>query len=294
MNETSLPHRFLSPAALAACLLALAACGDKSTASGRNGQWVAKVDDREITVHQVNAELNGVTGASPEASQRRAVATLVDRRLLVDAAIAAKQDRDPETMQAIELAKDQIIAQAYLRKTMGTPDKPTADEVSAYFKANPALFAQRRQYEMRQLALDPALFDTTLQGIVEGARSLDEIASAFAARNVVFAQERVMRTSAELPAPMRAQLDSLAGGRPFVLKTPASTIVATLTQVGDIPLGLQEATPQIEQALAMAHARELATEEVARLRQGARIEYKDGYGPPPAPAIALNARSDAP
>nr|WP_314544164.1 EpsD family peptidyl-prolyl cis-trans isomerase [uncultured Massilia sp.] len=284
-------------AALLAGLLALGGCGDKSAAGGPAGQWVARVNDREITVHQVNAELNGAgAGAAlpAEAAQRRAVESLVDRRLLVDAALEAKQDREPETMQAIELAREQIIAQSYLRKTMGQPPRPTPGEVGAYFDANPDLFAKRKQYEMRQIAVDTAVFDTVLKGAVDGARSLEDVEAAFAARDVRFATERAMRTGADMPPAMRAKLDTLVGGKPFVIRTNAKVLVATLSYVGEAPVSLAEATPQIEQRLLATRVRDAAMTEVARLRKQARIEYKDGYGPVQAnPANPANPAGPA-
>lgn len=291
MKDATLSRHTVCNAALLAGLLAgflaLGGCGDKPAAGGPAGQWVARVNDREITVHQVNAELSaGLTGAGAaaaalpaEAAQRRAVESLVDRRLLVDAALEAKQDREPETMQAIELAREQIIAQSYLRKTMGQPPKPTPAEVGAYFDANPDLFAKRKQYEMRQIAVDTAVFDTVLKGAVDGARSLEDVEAAFAARDVKFATERAMRTGADMPPAMRAKLDTLVGGKPFVIRTNAKVLVATLSHVGEAPVSLAEATPQIEQRLLAMRVRDAAMTEVARLRKQARIEYKDGYGP---------------
>lgn len=271
-----------------ASLLALAACGQKSDAPAPTGQWVAKVNEREITVHQVNAEMNGLNaGALPAAAaQRRVVDSLVERRLLVDAAAKTGAERTPEVLLAIEKAKEQIIAQHYLRQTVGAPKKPSAAEVSEYFKQHPALFAERKQYDMRQLVVETAQFTDEVKRKVDTAATLDEVEAALSAANIKFAKGRTLRTSAEMPAPMLGKLEALSSGKPFVVRAPANVVIATMSFVKDVPVTQQEATPQIEQYLANASAQKAASAEIARLRKEAKLEYKPGYGPDTATAAA--------
>jgi EpsD family peptidyl-prolyl cis-trans isomerase len=269
--------------ALLGSFLLLTACGQKATSSNHNGQWVAKVNDKEITVHQVNAELSNA-GASvadmpAEVAQRRMVEAIVERQLLVDAAVKAKQDRDPEVMQTIEQAKQQIIAQAYLRKTLGSRLTPSQADVSDYYNKNPDLFAKRKQLEMRQLSVDNAAFNDDLAQAVDSAKSLDDVESSFNAKNVKFVKGRVLRTSTDLPPQMRENMDKLISGKPFVVRTGSNVIVGTMSVTGEAPVNLQEAAPQIAQYLINTRGREASAAEIARLRKDAHIEYKTGYGP---------------
>lgn len=271
---------------LVAISLILSACSDKSVAPA--GQWVAKVNDHEITVHQVNAELSNAgpaaTGLPADVVQRRMVDAIVERQLLVDAAAREKLDRAPEVTQAIEQARQQIIAQAYVRKTLGVNLAPSPGDISDYYDKNPDLFAKRKQLEMRQLSVDNAAVDDHMARIVDAARTLDDVEAAFTANHVKFVKGRLLRTGSDFPPPMRANMDKLLSGKPFVLRTGAGVTVATMSVSGEAPVSLQEATPEIAQYLVNARGRDATHAELTRLRKEAQIEYKSGYGPAIVPA----------
>lgn len=290
------PHMALA----AATVVLLVACGDKTASTSKSGQWVAKVDGREITVHQVNAELRNVgstaAGASADALQQKAVENLVDRQLLVAAAAKAKYDRDPEVMQAIEMAREKIIAQTYLRKKLAGSERASDAEVTEYFNKHPELFTKRKQYEMRQLTVDAAAFTDEVRATVDAAKSLDEVETALAAKSVKFTKGRSTKTSADLPAPMLEKISDLTTGKPFVLRTPGNVSVATLVFVKDVPVSEQDAAPQIQTYLANVRARDTVTGELARLRKEASVVYQAGYGPAPSdtPESAPAASQQAP
>jgi hypothetical protein len=84
-------------------------------------------------VYQVNNELQraNVQPAQQEAASRQIVQGLVDRQILLQAAHKEKLDRKPQVMQAIENAKMQILAQAYLQERVASVAKPTADEIES-------------------------------------------------------------------------------------------------------------------------------------------------------------------
>ncbi len=54
-------------------------------------------------------------------------------------------------MQQIEAARREIIARAYAEKIGQGAPKPTAQEVNAYYEAHPALFSQRRIYNLQEV-----------------------------------------------------------------------------------------------------------------------------------------------
>src|SRR5688572_21810808 len=95
-------------------LMVLVPAGCERAAADRPAtQLVAKVNGTEISVHQLRV---GGAGTNP-ASAAQALEKVIDRELLVQKALAAKLDRDPQVQQSIENARRQLLAQAYLERT---------------------------------------------------------------------------------------------------------------------------------------------------------------------------------
>ena len=97
---------------LLALFMVPAGC-ERAAADRPAAQLVAKVNGTEISVQQVRT---AGSAASP-ASVAQALEKVIDRELLVQKALAAKLDRDPQVQQSIESARRQVLAQAYLERS---------------------------------------------------------------------------------------------------------------------------------------------------------------------------------
>src|SRR5439155_27355015 len=85
--------------------------------------------------------------------KREIVDRLIDQQLAKQRAIQKKLDRSPDILQAIEAAKSEILARAYLQEVAAAQERPTPDEVKKYYAEHPELFAQRRLYVLEEIAL---------------------------------------------------------------------------------------------------------------------------------------------
>lgn len=284
----------LSCLALALLLaVSLVACGKKEKAS--SGQALASVDGEEITMLQLNDELqrSGVPASRQVEGSKQLLESLIDRQLLLAAASKEKVDRDPKVVQAIERARALIVAQAYMQKQVGAPVKPTRDEVRDYFDKHPEFFAHRKQFDMRQLVLAGKDADADFNKVTDGAKSLEEVASWMDAHRVKFSRNQISRTSADLPPEMSKRLLELPKGQLFIVREGDRVVLSQIVEVKDVPAELEASTPQIEQYLATAHAKQAAANEVARLRGGAKIEYLNkAMAPSAAPAAAGKPAGD--
>lgn len=274
----------------------LVACGDKSK---QPGQALAAVDGQEITISQLNDELarTGTTPAQQQQASKQLLDALIDRQLLQNAAAAEKLDRDPKVVQAIERAKALILAQAYMQKRLPQATKPTQAEVADYFQKNPAIFSQRKQFDMRQLVIATGDMNDALKATMDAAKSLDEVAAWLDAHQVKYARAQLSRSSADLPPELSSKLLAMPKGQLFVVKEGARSMLMTIVDTRDAPVTLEAVTPQIEQLLVTQRNKQAADAEVARLRAAAKIERfgKDAAGaaaaaepaavtPAPAPA----------
>lgn len=250
----------------------LSACGGKEK---RVGQALASVNGEEITVLQLNDELQhaNVPAVQQETASKQLLESLIDRQLLQNEAVKDKIDRDPKVVQAIERAKALIIAQAYMQKRIGAIAKPTAAEVEEYFNKNPQYFSQRKQFDMRQLLIATADMNDDLKAAMDRAKSLEEVAAWLDAHHVKFGRMQLSRTSADLAPELSAKLASMPAGQLFIVREGERTLLISLADIKDSPVVLAQATPQIEQFLFNKRNKDAAQAELKRLRASAKIEY---------------------
>lgn len=273
----------LRPAVLAfavAATILLEGCGNGGAEKNR-GQSVARVDGYELTVHQLNSELASLpqTAANEATLKSQALQSLINHRVLVSEAERTKIDHDPDVMQAIERQKEQILIQALIQRKAAAGQKPSESEVKAYYHANPALFANRKTYEMRHAVISADSATPALTDYVDSGHSLDEVIAWLEKNDVQFSAASAPRSSADLPQQVVEKLGSIENGTPFILKDSQRVVIASLHPIKETPVTEEKARPQIEQFLINTRLRDVAKAELLRLRTAARIEYLD-------PAIA--------
>jgi EpsD family peptidyl-prolyl cis-trans isomerase len=301
MNVTSTSFsKVAAGAALALAAALLAGCGEKAKES-KPGQALARVDGSEITVLQLNEELAraGVPASQQQQASKQLLQALIDRQLLENAAAKDKVDRDPKVMQAIERARSLIVAQAYMQKKLGTPQRPSQAEVEEYFKKHPEFFANRKQLDMNELMIASRDLTPELRAAADGSKSLEEVAVWLDAHKVNYARSQVSRTTSELPPEVSARLLTLPKGQIFTVNQGDRALLVSIADVKDSPLPLAAAAPQIEQALVNLKNKDVAASELKRLRTAAKIEYLnkelalDPKAPAGNPAAALPAAAPA-
>ena len=243
----------------------LAGC-DRVAADRADAQLVARVNGIEISAHQIR------TGAAPSVAQ--AVEKVIDRELLVQKALEAGLERDPLVKDSIDSARRQVLAQAYLDRAAGTRAAPSREEVRAFYAENPALFAERRIYRMRELLVSAsAEMIDVLRAQAARTADLDELAAWLKTRNARFSAATETQPAEQLPLAFLPQLARMKPGEIAVFATPLGASVVQLIHAEDAPLGAEQAQALIEQFLAGRKRLESAAAEVKRLRASARIEY---------------------
>jgi len=283
---SSRPALTLGCAALV--LAVLAGCGEKEK---KPGQALASVNGDEITVLQLNEELlrAGVQAGQQEVASKRLLEGLIDRQLLVAEATKEKLDRDPKVVQAIERARALIVAQAYLQKKVGTPAKPSVSEVSTYYTQNPVFFANRKLLNMREIVLPTAALDDKVKAVIDGAKTLEEVAAWLDNNHIKFGRTQVTRSTADLPPELTTKLLAMKPGQLFIVREGERSLLIAISDIKDEPVTLEQATPQIEQFLTNRNGKNAADAELKRLRASAKIEYlgkEAGKAPAAAPPAA--------
>lgn len=277
-------------------LAALAACGKESDKKPAT-QVAAKVNGEEITVHQVNAVLaRAPQGAQEMAAQAKheALERLVEQQLAMQQALHRKLDRTPTVQFAIDAARREILARAYVDHVIATQPKPTEEEGRKYFTAHPELFSQRRVYVLEEIVatMDDAAA-AALRERVAKARSLKDVADWLAAQRIPFAPNRVVRAAEQIPLEILPKVYVARAGDVFIIENRNVRQVVRLVESRLEPVDEATAMPRIMQFLSNRRAKEAADAEIKQLKASAEIEYTGEFKSVAATEAAARERASA-
>lgn len=254
---------------LIAC--ALTACGDKEEKKSPS-QVLAKVNDGEITVHQLNFVLGQIPNAQPEQKQQ-VLDQLVDQELLVQKAAELKLDREPNVLQAIENAKRQILAQAAAERVIGKPAEPAKTAIDEFYAKNPALFAERKNYEFVAFVIEKAAYSDALAAALNTATTPALVKSALDGAQVKFSSSDAARTAEQLPMPMLPKFAAMNIGDIMALQEGDKMILLQLKATQAAAIAPHDAEPLIKRYLSNNEAQTQAQAKMKALRDAAKVEY---------------------
>lgn len=223
---------------------------------------------------KVVARVNGVEISALHAATPQALESVIDRELLVQKALAAGLERDPRVAQAIEDARRQVLAQAWVERSAGHAARATPEEVRRFYAENAALFGERRVYRLQELAVSlPAEMLEVLRAEAARVTDLQDVAAWLRGRGLRFTELAVTQPAEQLPLRYLPQLARMREGEIAVFAAPSGAAVVQLLGAAEAPLGEKQAAPVIERFLAGRKRLELAAAEARRLREAAKIEY---------------------
>jgi len=299
MRVTDSKVRLGSACAAAVLAMLLGGCGGGG-GTAKTTQVAVKINGDEITVQQVNEQLArlpaGITPDKLEPATRQILSSLVNQQLLVQQALERKLDRDPQILGALEGARLNILAQAYVQRVISPQAKPTEQEIRKYYADNPALFAERKVYRLQELAIEAnAEQEKAIESAAAGMKSLQQLAEYLRDKKIPFAADSGVRTAEQLPLTRLPQIAKLKAGEVIVFPdgaTRASALEVLATEAQ--PVDDKKAAPVIEKFLENRKQQELARTEVDRLRTAAKVEYVGDFAkyagePAGAPAAAAVA-----
>jgi EpsD family peptidyl-prolyl cis-trans isomerase len=289
--------------ALVATAVLLSACGEKKDAAA--SQTAAKVNKDEVTVHQINFVLQQQRNLRPEqaeAASKQVLERLIDQQLALQKAEETKVDRDPRVMQQLEAARREVIARAYLEKVGEAAPKPTPEEIKKYYDEKPALFSQRRIYQIQEIGIEaPADRLPELREKLGVAKNINEFVEYLKATGLKFAGNQAVRAAEQLPLNSLEALAKMQDGQAMVVPMPTGAQVVVLAGSRMQPVTEEQARPAIEQFLVNERRRKLVEDDLKAMRAAAKIEYvgkfaegapaAGGAAAPAAPAPASGALS---
>lgn len=284
-----------------AVLLALAACGGSDDGAGASAptQVVAKVNDKELSIHQVNFFVQRLGAIPPERApqvRKQVLDSLVEQEVLVQQAVSQKLDRDPQVLAQLEATRREVLSRAFLERTAASVEKPSPAEVAEFYRQNPTLFDQRRIYRFNQIVLPgrPANWPE-IQKQLEPVKSLADAQAVLRAKGIDLpVSANVVLPTEQLPMNVVPQLAKLKGGEVVVYPAAPRIVIAQIVDVREAPVAEDKAGPVIEQFLLNRKRQETVQAEVKRLKEGAKVVYEGEFADAGKAAASASATPTAP
>ncbi|MDE2416594.1 MAG: EpsD family peptidyl-prolyl cis-trans isomerase [Burkholderiales bacterium] len=268
------PRIFAYVAVLCAVALLTTACGKKEKTAT---QVVAAVDGEEISVHQINAVLAKARGITPEnLPQAKAdiLGGLVDQQLAINLAMSKKLDRTPEVVAAIEAARREILARAALEQIASAQPKPTDDEAKAYYAEHPALFGERRIYNLQEIAIGKNVEGIDLiRAHASSVKSMEEMVAWLKERKVEFAVNGGTRPAEQLPLEVLPKLHAFKDGQIGLVESKEGYLVVKVVASRAQPVTEVQALPTIKVFLSNQRGAEAVKLAKVDMKTKAKIEY---------------------
>lgn len=258
-------------------LTLLSGCGGEGKAP-QIGQSIVSVNGAEITVHQVNSQLQSkkIDPKQKDQISKQLVKSLIDRELLVQAAKDEKLDRNPNVMSAIQESKMKILAQAYMQSKVAKVAKPTEAEIQAFRSKNANVFENRKLYAMEEVSFvvsNDLVKD--LEILSNSAKTLEEVVAWLNAKSIKFTRAKAVHAAEKLPKKLLDKMSSMVKGELVFINGPGKIVVGKLLETKLQPISVKDAKPLIERALTNQKQQAAAAKELMRLKGLAEIVYLD-------------------
>jgi EpsD family peptidyl-prolyl cis-trans isomerase len=271
-------QKFLLPILALPFIIGLTACGSKDAEKPAT-QVIAKVNSGEISVHQINYVLSrsGAGSVSQEMApkvRRQVLDRLIDQELAIEQALEKKLDRTPDVITALDAARREILARAYIDQITGAVLKPTSEEAKKYYSEHPQLFSERRIYNIQEIML-PATEGVAdeLNKLLTTGKSMEDLVSWLKGKSIKFSGGSATRPAEQIPLELLSKIHTLKVGQGLVIAGPQSITVMRIAAAQSAPVSESVALPQIQQFLSNQRKAEAATEDIKQLKAKAKISY---------------------
>ena len=270
------PKRSLAGLAVAAVLaIVLAACypAPPEDVAARVNGTVIPAAELDLTLQRL-----GVAQHDHEV-RRRQLEKLVIEELLAQQFLRSTPGSARVDEFAVSAARREILARRYITDLVNRIPPPQDAEIEAFYRANPAMFGQRRIFALREFEISaPSSRETELRQHLRAAHSLEEFADWLHREELPFVITEAERGAEELPPEVAAQLATLKEGEVALLSAPTGLRVIEIVRASASALDENAARPLIEHRLWTEKRVAAVDAEVRRLSRMAAISILDGTG----------------
>jgi EpsD family peptidyl-prolyl cis-trans isomerase len=297
LQVTSISHRRRRIAAIACALAAtalLAGCGKKQEAQAVVGQVIAHVGPDDVTQQELDNELRLAGVPADKRSDpivKAALSRVIERKYLVQQALAGKLDREPTVHLDILRSREQILAGAFVQRDLSSKMSTISkNEIDSYIQAHPQQFDQRQLFQIEQISFTPPKDIEALAAATKDDKSLDQVEAKLNEMNIKFSRGTATLDSATMPAEMLKALEAKKPDDVFFIRSRGSASYFKVTSVDPKPMTTDEANEFAKREVRAEIGRKSA-EDISQAAL-ANAKYEGDYGrimTTPAPAGAQPA-----
>lgn len=290
---------FALSAATIALALTVSACGGKEEASLEKGQVLATVNGVDVTTNELNAELVGAQlpppGEQRKAVEQQALQGLIDRTVLAGIARERGVDKSPLFIAQKRRAEENLLVQILQRDIANKIPQTTPAEAKSFMASNPALFADRKIFQLDQIQFEIPKNISILKAY-EPLNTMDAVAAQLTRDGLKFRRAPGSLDPATTDPAVLKELLSKPEGEIFIIPANGALVATRITSSKAEPL----AGPRAEQyAIGVVRQRKIAEatkkdleERVKKARE--TVKYQEGYAPPKPAAGAAAPATAAP
>jgi len=248
LHITPMYRRRWRVAAIACALpvaMLLAGCGRKQETQAVVGQVIAHVGPDDVTQQELDNELrlaNVPADKRTDEVVKAALSRIVERKYLVQQALAAKLDREPTVHLDLLRAREQILAGAFVQRDLSTKMSTISkNEIDSYIQGHPKQFDQRELFQIEQISFTPPKDLEALTAATKDFKTLDQVEAKLNGMNIKFSRGPATLDSATTPAEMLKVLDARKPDDVYFIRARGSASFFKVMSVDQKPLTGDEA-----------------------------------------------------
>jgi EpsD family peptidyl-prolyl cis-trans isomerase len=260
------------------------------------GQVVAIVNGDEISMQELNAELQGVRipdNVDRKVLRKEILERLIDRKLIVQKAKDQGVDKTPDYVAQKRRLDDNLLVSMLGQKIAQTVPVPDDRDINQYINDNPSLFAQRQRLLLDQLQFD-APKDVKRLLALRDAHSLDAVAAGLQQLGISFTRGKGVIDTGRLDPQLMKKINELPAGEPFILPSSGKFVASVIISRDTIGTPSDVARAVATEAVRRRALVKESQAQVVRARKEAEIQYQSGFEPakgtPPAATPAKTAQ----
>ena len=231
--------------ALPAALL-LAGCGKKAAEPAVVGQVIAHVGPDDVTQQELDNELRLANVPADKRSDpivKAALSRIVERKYLVQQAIAAKLDREPTVHLDLLRSREQILAGAFVQRDLSAKMSAISkNEVDSYIQAHPKQFDQRELFQVDQISFPTPKDAEALAAATKDFKSLEQVQAKLNEMNIKFSRgTATLDSCATMPPEMLKVLDAHKSDDIYFIRSRGRASFFKVASIDPKPMTTEEA-----------------------------------------------------